>query len=107
MSGMALRTVSPSRVRIRRKVVCVAGCWGPKLSVQRYSFSVVVARAAASRDSSMASASFRGMTTLRAARGLADAARPQAAYSALRPRDDREIMAFPASVQGVILAHRE
>src|SRR4051812_36069873 len=37
---MARTMVSPSRVSTRRSVVCVAGCCGPKLSVQRYSLSV-------------------------------------------------------------------
>src|SRR3954451_19594532 len=40
MSGTALTTVSPSSVKRMRRVVCVAGCCGPKLSVQRYSLSV-------------------------------------------------------------------
>src|SRR5437879_6018752 len=35
-------TRSPSIVRTRRSVVCVAGCCGPKLSVQRYSCSTGV-----------------------------------------------------------------
>ena len=34
MSGVALTIRSPSSSRISRKVVCVAGCCGPKLSVQ-------------------------------------------------------------------------
>ena len=37
MSGTHLTTVSPSRVRISRRVVWVAGCCGPKFRVYRYS----------------------------------------------------------------------
>src|SRR6476620_10340362 len=34
MSGVAFTIRSPSSSRISRNVVCVAGCWGPKLRVQ-------------------------------------------------------------------------
>jgi hypothetical protein len=37
MSGTALMTFSPSSVNNSRNVVCVAGCCGPKFSVQWYS----------------------------------------------------------------------
>src|SRR5579863_10300968 len=39
MSGAACRIFSPSICRMMRSVVCVAGCCGPKLRVQRYSCS--------------------------------------------------------------------
>src|SRR5712691_6525275 len=87
MSGTALTTVSPSRVRMRRSVVCVAGCCGPKLSVQRYSLSVP-SRAPASIIST-------GMTIL-----VTD-------ESALRPRDHRQVVAFAAAAQRVVLPQGE
>ena len=40
MSGVALTIRSPSSSRISRSVVCVAGCWGPKLSVQVNGFGL-------------------------------------------------------------------
>src|SRR5256885_488794 len=76
MSGTALTTVSPSSVRMRRNVVWVAGCCGPKLSVHRYSFS---------------GASSRGVCK---SRGML----------ALRPRQHRKIMPFAAAAERVILA---
>src|SRR5438552_4109518 len=117
MSGTALTTVSPSRVRMRRRVVWVAGCWGPKLRVQRYSLSVPWLRAAASRLCSMASAIFKGMASsvvssrpanrLRQRPGGASAAPLVEIRSALRPRDGREVVPLAAAAQRVVLAQRE
>src|SRR5437762_1229960 len=85
MSGMALTTVSPSRVRISRSVVCVAGCCGPKLSVQRYSVS------ARSTGTSTACSSGMGPPSC----------------STFRPRNHREVMAFAAATHWIILTQRE
>src|SRR6516225_8352435 len=82
MSGTALTTVSPSRVRMRRSVVCVAGCCGPKLRVQRYSLSAPSEAAAWSSSS--------GIISL-----------------ALRPRKHREVVAFTPAAEGVIFPQRK
>src|SRR5688500_17092069 len=82
MSQTALTTVSPSRVSRRRSVVCVAGCCGPKLSVQRYSWPP--SGAAASTIS----------------RGIAH-------RLAFGPRDDGEVVPLPAAAERVVLAHGE
>src|SRR5262245_43913809 len=78
MSGTALTTVSPSSVRIKRRVVCVAGCCGPKFKVHRNSWSTA--------------------SSVEISRSVA--------MSTLSTGDDREVMAFAAAAQGVILAER-
>src|SRR5262245_52980651 len=82
MSGTALTTVSPSSVRMRRNVVCVAGSCRPKLRVYRKSMAPHPSRS--STDSSCSS-------------GI---------ESALRPRDRGEVVALQASAQRVVLAQR-
>src|SRR4051794_8106414 len=89
ISGTALTTVSPSRVRMRRRVVCVAGCCGPKLSVQRKSFS-------GPSGGAMASANSNGMFSPRSRFGLT-----------FGPREWLEIMALAPAAHRVVLAERE
>src|SRR5262249_11003430 len=79
MSGTALTTVSPSRVRMRRSVVCVAGCCGPKFSVHRYSLSSPAGAAVWSSSPG----------TL-----------------ALRGGDDGEVVPLAVAAQRVVLAQR-
>src|SRR5947199_8502228 len=88
MSGTALTMVSPSRVRMRRRVVCVAGCWGPKLRVQRKSFS-------APSGGAVASASWSGMA---ASVGVG---------SALGPGQGGAVVPLAVARQWVVLAERE
>src|SRR6266545_7517210 len=82
-------TVSPSSVRISRSVVCVAGCCGPKLSVQWYS------RSAPSATSIRSSGTVFPLGVLSRKR------------LTLRPGDDREVVAFAAAAERVVLAQRE
>src|SRR5436309_8251411 len=89
MSTTDLTTVSPSRVRIRRRVVCVAGCCGPKLSVQRYSLSAP-----------------SGAATWASSNGiLGPLGGP--APSTFGAGDRDEVVALAAAPQRVILAQRE
>src|SRR5262245_11056746 len=107
MSGTALTTISPSRVRIRRRVVCVAGCCGPKLSVQRYSLSYPSGGA-------MASASCSGMTALREGPSTRYQGQRTAFSSlvlttwslAFGAGDDREVVALAVAAHRVVLAQR-
>src|SRR5579864_1862997 len=94
MSGTARRIFSPSSVRIRRNVVCVAGCCGPKFSVYKYSLSTSFS---ASRDSACS----RGMIHLGRPRDF----RPWAL--ALRTRNGREVMPLAQPAERVILSQWE
>src|SRR5262249_2347152 len=100
MSGTAWITFSPSICRTRRSVVCVAGCCGPKLSVQTYSRSTGVG---GSREV-VGIASFVFFHPAPAAQGGASAGAGTA--STLISRDSLEVMPFPAPPQRVILAQR-
>src|SRR5262245_20019123 len=106
MSGTALTTVSPSSVRIRRSVVCVAGCCGPKLSVQRYSLSsVCLASLWISSNGIACSISDCRFQIAEIKFEICNL--KSEIWSAFRPRDDREVMAFAASAQRVVLAERK
>src|SRR5947208_13307617 len=97
MSGTALTTVSPSSVRIRRSVVWVAGCCGPKFSVQRYSLSTP-------SGGPITSLSVRGMR--RAPGEPRGAGGSPAPRSTLGPRDKGEVVALALAAQRVVLAQR-
>src|SRR5262245_52069570 len=107
MSGTALTTISPSRLRTRRRVVCVAGCCGPKLSVQRYSLSNPSGGA-------MASARCSGMTALREGPSTKYQGRKCCSLSLVLSTwsltfgagDDREVVALAVAAHRVVLAHR-
>src|SRR5579863_4321894 len=77
MSGTAPTTRSPSIVMMSLSVVCVAGCWGPKLRVQRYSCSTAVPSST------------------------------RVDISTLFPRDPLEVMPFAAPPQRVVFAQRK
>src|SRR5579871_2933999 len=112
MSGTALTTVSPSRVKMRRSVVCVAGCCGPKLSVHRYSCS---APSAAISDSAKSSGMF---TSPRKKEKVQRQKKKQCSLAfscflplpfslSFGPCQHREIVPFPAAAQGIILTEGE
>src|SRR5947209_3530151 len=84
MSGTAFTTRSPSRVRIRRSVVCVAGCCGPKLSVQRNSLPA----------------------PLRAASSAYGSATSSGIGSAFRPSEVREVMSLAVTATRIVLPQR-
>src|SRR5438552_16181736 len=88
MSGIARTTVSPSSVRIRRKVVCVAGCCGPKLRVYKKSLST--------SSSAIGSSKSRGMIVSLNRKRLT-----------LRPGNQGEVVPLQSAAQRVVLPQRE
>src|SRR5438445_2644660 len=103
MSGTALTMVSPSSVRIRRSVVCVAGCCGPKFSVQRYSRSTPGSAAASMASNGMNHQSF----TAESAENFDPPFCLRSLQLTVRPRNRREIVPFSPAAQRVVLAQRE
>src|SRR5262249_5004828 len=121
MSGTARITVSPSSVRMRRSVVCVAGCCGPKFRVHRYSPS-------APSGGAMASTNSRGMDTLPCNHQAATTKDTKSTkrrrvfiflvffvsfvvaawwFLTFRSRQDREVVALAAAAHRIVLAQRE
>src|SRR6185437_2146609 len=80
MSGTALTMVSPSSVSTRRRVVCVAGCCGPKLRVYRNSWSAPAM--------SLGTSCSTGISTF-------------------RTRDGLEVVAFAITAERVVFSQRK
>src|SRR3954452_5946126 len=111
MSGVALTIRSPSISRMRRRVVCVAGCCGPKLRVQVNCLASAASSGSSSKLAGMdlAPAEKRVRTQREPIRSdpiESKGARSRAAASRLPTREAREVVPFAPSPERIILPQR-